>query len=130
MLIQKKKNRKQIFTGIVNIKTTFNNTIVTVCDAFGNVVCWTSSGTNNIGHEKFSNAKKSTPYAAQMAAKHAAEKALELGLEKADVIIRGRGNGRDTALRALKASGLIITSIEDKTSVAHNGCRPPKKRRL
>jgi len=130
MLIQKKKKQKPILSGVINIKTTFNNTIITVCDLLGNTICWTSSGTNNIGQEKFSNAKKSTPYAAQMAAKHAAEKALEFGLETVDVIIRGRGNGRDTSLRALKASGLQIMSIQDRTGTAHNGCRPPKKRRL
>jgi len=130
MPIQKKRNRKSISVGIANIKTTFNNTIITICDPLGNTLCWTSSGTNNIGQEKLSNAKKSTPYAAQIAAKKAAEKAIEFGMEKVDVVLKGRGNGRETSLRALKAAGLIILSVEDKTAVAHNGCRPPKKRRL
>lgn len=130
MPIQKKRNRKSISVGIANIKTTFNNTIITICDPFGNTLCWTSSGTNNIGQEKLSNAKKSTPYAAQIAAKKAAEKAIEFGMEKVDVVLKGRGNGRETSLRALKAAGLIILSVEDKTAIAHNGCRPPKKRRL
>lgn len=130
MPIQKKRNKKIISTGIANIKTTFNNTIITICDLFGNTLCWTSSGTNNIGQEKLSNAKKSTPYAAQIAAKKAAEKAMEFGMEKVEVVIKGRGNGRETSLRALKAAGLTILSVEDKTAVAHNGCRPPKKRRL
>lgn len=130
MPIQKKRNKKIISTGIANIKTTFNNTIITICDLFGNTLCWTSSGTNNIGQEKLSNAKKSTPYAAQIVAKKAAEKAMEFGMEKVEVVIKGRGNGRETSLRALKAAGLTILSVEDKTAVAHNGCRPPKKRRL
>jgi small subunit ribosomal protein S11 len=130
MPIQKKKNRKTISVGIANIKTTFNNTIITICDLFGNTLCWASSGTNNIGQEKLSNAKKSTPYAAQIAAKKAAEKALEFGMEKVEVVLKGRGNGRETSLRALKAAGLTILSVEDKTAIAHNGCRPPKKRRL
>jgi len=128
--IQKKKNKKYISIGIANIKTTFNNTIITICDSAGNTICWASSGTNNVGQEKLTNAKKSTPYAAQMAAKKAAEKALEFGIENVDVVIRGRGNGRETSLRALKVAGLTILSVEDKTAVAHNGCRPPKKRRL
>ena len=130
MSLLKKKFKKQVPIGIANIKTTFNNTIVTICDNLGNVLCWTSSGTNNQGQEKLANAKKSTPYAAQIAAKKAAEKAMEFGIEKIDVVIKGRGNGRETALRALKSAGLIILSIEDKTPIAHNGCRPPKKRRL
>jgi small subunit ribosomal protein S11 len=130
MPIQKKKNKKTIPVGIANIKTTFNNTIITICDLFGNTICWASSGTNNIGQEKLSNAKKSTPYAAQIAAKKAAEKAIEFGMEKVEVVLKGRGNGRETSLRALKAAGLTILSVEDKTAIAHNGCRPPKKRRL
>lgn len=130
MSLQKKKNKKLTPVGIANIKTTFNNTIITICDIFGNTLCWTSSGTNNVGQEKLTNAKKSTPYAAQVAAKKAAEKAMEFGIEKIDVVIKGRGNGRETSLRALKAAGLTILSVEDKTAIAHNGCRPPKKRRL
>lgn len=130
MTIQKRKRKLNISTGIANITTTFNNTIITICDTLGNTLCWTSSGTRNTGQDKFINAKKSTPFAAQMAAKKAAEKAIELGIENIEVIIKGRGNGRDASLRALKASGLALLSIEDKTATAHNGCRPPKKRRL
>jgi small subunit ribosomal protein S11 len=130
LLKKKNKNKKFLTIGIANIKTTFNNTIITICDVSGNAICWASAGTNNIGQEKFSNAKKSTPYAAQIAAKKAAEKAIEFGLEKIDVVMKGRGNGRETSLRALKAAGLTILSVEDKTAIAHNGCRPPKRRRL
>lgn len=132
MILQiKKKNSKSTnSTAIINVKTSFNNTIITVCDISGNTLCWASSGTNNIGQEKLRNTKKSTPYAAQMAARKAAEKAIELGIESVVVAIKGRGNGRETSLRALKSAGLKILSIEDKTPMAHNGCRPPKKRRL
>jgi len=121
----KKKQKKSVTVGIANIKTTFNNTIVTISDILGNTVCWASSGSSG-----FKGARKNTPFAAQSAARNAAIKALELGMEKIEVIIKGRGNGRETSIRALKSAGLSIVSIEDKTSVPHNGCRPPKKRRL
>jgi len=121
-----KKNQKKIVNiGIANIKTTFNNTIITICDILGNTLCWASSGTSG-----FKGSRKNTPFAAQTAAKNAAVKALELGMEKVEIIIKGRGNGRESSIRALKLAGLSIVSIEDKTGVAHNGCRPPKKRRL
>jgi small subunit ribosomal protein S11 len=121
----KKKQKKIVNIGIANIKTTFNNTIITICDILGNTLCWASSGTSG-----FKGSRKNTPFAAQTAAKNAATKALELGMEKVEIIIKGRGNGREISIRALKLAGLSIVSIEDKTGVAHNGCRPPKKRRL
>ena len=121
----KKKQKKIVNIGIANIKTTFNNTIITICDILGNTLCWASSGTSG-----FKGSRKNTPFAAQTAAKNAAVKALELGMEKVEIIIKGRGNGRESSIRALKLAGLSIVSIEDKTGVANNGCRPPKKRRL
>jgi len=121
----KKKQKKIVRVGIANIKSTFNNTIVTISDVVGNTVCWASSGTSG-----FKGSRKNTPFAAQTAARNAAIKAIELGMEKIEVVIKGRGNGRETSVRALKSAGLHILSIEDKTAVAHNGCRPPKKRRL
>jgi small subunit ribosomal protein S11 len=122
---QKKKQKKLVTVGIANIKTTFNNTIITICDILGNTICWSSSGTSG-----FKGTRKNTPFAAQTATRNAASKAMEFGMEKVEVVIKGRGNGRETSIRALKSAGLTIVSIEDKTGVAHNGCRPPKKRRL
>lgn len=122
---QKKKQKKLVTVGIANIKTTFNNTIITICDILGNTICWSSSGTSG-----FKGTRKNTPFAAQTATRNAALKALELGMEKVEVVINGRGNGRETSIRALKSAGLTILSIEDKTAVPHNGCRPPKRRRL
>ena len=120
-----KKKQKAVTVGIANIKTTFNNTIITISDILGNTVCWASSGSSG-----FKGARKNTPFAAQSAARNAATKAIELGMEKIEVILKGRGNGRETSVRALKSAGLNILSIEDRTAIAHNGCRPPKKRRL
>ncbi len=122
---QKKKQKKIVTIGIANIKSTFNNTIITISDIFGNTICWSSAGTSG-----FKGSRKNTPFAAQSAARNAALKALEFGMEKIEIIIKGRGNGRETSVRALKAAGLNILSIEDKTGVPHNGCRPPKKRRI
>jgi len=122
---QKKKQKKVVTVGIANIKTTFNNTIITICDILGNTLCWASSGTSG-----FKGSRKNTPFAAQTATRNAALKAIDLGMEKIEVVIKGRGNGRETSIRALKSAGLSIVSIEDKTSVPHNGCRPPKKLRL
>ena len=96
-----------------------------MCDILGNTICWASSGTSG-----FKGSRKNTPFAAQTAARNVASKAMELGMEKVEIVIKGRGNGRESSIRALKSAGLMILSIEDKTSVAHNGCRPPKKRRL
>ena len=121
----KKKQKKSVAVGVANIKTTLNNTIVTISDILGNTVCWASSGSSG-----FKGARKNTPFAAQSAARNAGLKALDLGMEKIEVVIKGRGNGRETSVRALKSAGLNILSIEDRTSVPHNGCRPPKKRRL
>jgi small subunit ribosomal protein S11 len=121
----RKKQKKVINVGIASIKTTFNNTIITISDILGNTVCWASAGTSG-----FKGSRKNTPFAAQMAAKNAATTALEYGMEKIEIVVKGRGNGRESSIRALKAAGLTIVSIEDKTSVPHNGCRPPKKRRL
>jgi small subunit ribosomal protein S11 len=125
MVQQKKKQKKTISVGLVHIKSTFNNTIITISDIFGNTICWSSAGTSG-----FKGSRKNTPFAAQTAARNAASKALEFGLEKIEVILKGRGNGRESSIRALKAIGLNILSIEDKTGVPHNGCRPPKKRRI
>jgi small subunit ribosomal protein S11 len=125
MAKQKKKQKKSVTVGVANIKTTFNNTIITISDILGNTICWSSSGTSG-----FKGSRKNTPFAAQSAARNAAVQAIEFGMEKVEVVVKGRGNGRETSIRALKSAGLNILSIEDKTSVAHNGCRPPKKRRL
>nr|AYO28268.1 ribosomal protein S11 [Synura sphagnicola] len=125
MVKQKKSKKKVVAVGIANIKTTFNNTLVTISDLLGNTICWSSAGSSG-----FKGARKNTPFAAQTAARNAALKALELGMEKVEIVIKGRGNGRETSVRALKSAGLNILSIEDKTSIPHNGCRPPKKRRL
>jgi small subunit ribosomal protein S11 len=125
MVKQKRKQKKSVNIGIASVKTTFNNTIVTISDILGNTVCWASSGSSG-----FKGARKNTPFAAQSAARNAGLKALDLGMEKIEVVIKGRGNGRETSVRALKSTGLNILSIEDRTSVPHNGCRPPKKRRL
>jgi small subunit ribosomal protein S11 len=121
----RKKQKKVVSIGIASIKTTFNNTIITISDILGNTVCWASAGTSG-----FKGSRKNTPFAAQTAAKNAAGKALEYGMEKVEIVVKGRGNGRESSIRALKSAGLKILSIEDKTGVPHNGCRPPKKRRL
>lgn len=121
----KKKTKKIVNVGIANIKSTFNNTIITISDIFGNTICWSSAGTSG-----FKGSRKNTPFAAQSAARNVALKALEFGMEKIEVVLKGRGNGRETTIRAFKAAGLNVLSIEDKTGVPHNGCRPPKKRRI
>lgn len=121
----KRREKKNIAEGVVHIKSTFNNTIVTITDKDGNVICWESGGT--IG---FSGTKKGTPYAAQLAAEKAAKKAMEHGMKKVDVLVKGAGSGRETAIRTLQAVGLEVRSITDVTPVPHNGCRPKKKRRV
>lgn len=122
---KQKKQKKVVTVGIANVQTTYNNTLITISDILGNALCWSSSGSSG-----FKGAKKNTPYAVQTAAKNVATKAMELGMEKIEIILKGRGNGRESSVRAFKSAGLTILSIEDKTSLAHNGCRPPKKRRL
>ncbi|MEW6008906.1 MAG: 30S ribosomal protein S11 [Candidatus Omnitrophota bacterium] len=121
----KKKKLLGITSGIVHIQATFNNTIVTVTDKNGNVIAWSSPGI--VG---FSGSKKSTPFAAQVAAQDAAKKALELGLKEVEVCVKGAGSGRESAIRALQATGLNVTVIRDKTPIPHNGCRPKKRRRV
>jgi len=122
---KQKKQKKVVTIGIANVQTTYNNTLITISDILGNTLCWSSSGSSG-----FKGAKKNTPYAVQTAAKNVAAKAIELGMEKIEIILKGRGNGRESSVRAFKSAGFTILSIEDKTSLAHNGCRPPKKRRL
>ena len=121
------KNRKKNFgqNGVVHIKSSFNNTIVTISDLSGNAVSWSSSGTMG-----FRGSKKSTPYAAQMATDAAGKKAYDVGLRKLDVLMKGPGSGRESALRALQNIGFIINNIKDVTPLPHNGCRPKKKRRV
>ena len=122
---KKKKIKKTILNGIAYVQSTFNNTIISIADTNGNVISWASSG-----QKGFKGSRKSTPYAAQVAADDAALKAAEYGLKNIDVEVKGPGSGRETALRALQARGFKILSIKDTSPVAHNGCRPPKKRRV
>ncbi|MCY4631200.1 MAG: 30S ribosomal protein S11 [bacterium] len=121
----RRRERKNIGHGVVHIKSSFNNTIITITDLRGNVVAWASAG--NVG---FKGSRKSTPYAAQMAAEEVARKAMEFGVRKVDVQVRGPGSGRETAIRSLQNLGLEVTGIKDVTPVPHNGCRPPKRRRV
>ncbi len=123
--VKKKKIKKQINTGIAFVQATFNNTIVTITDDNGNVIAWSSAGSKG-----FKGSRKSTPYAAQIAADTAATKAQEHGLKELTVKLKGPGSGRETALRALQSRGFKILSINDVTPMAHNGSRPPKKRRV
>ena len=122
---KKKKIKKYVSTGIAYIKSTFNNTIISIADAHGNVIAWSSAGKKG-----FKGSRKSTPYAAQIAADEVATKALEYGMKILSVEVKGPGSGRETALRALQAKGFKITSIKDTTPLAHNGSRPPKRRRV
>ena len=122
---KKKKTKKNILNGIAYVQSTFNNTIVSIADTNGNVISWASSG-----QKGFKGSRKSTPYAAQVAADAAAAKALEVGMRTLSVEVKGPGSGRETALRALQARGFKIISIKDTTPMPHNGTRPPKKRRV
>lgn len=121
----KKKVKKNIPTGIVHIQSTFNNTIVTITDASGNVIAWSSAGCRG-----FKGSRKSTPFAAQLAGEDAASKAKEHGVKSVAVYLKGPGSGRESALRALQSAGFKITLIRDVTPIPHNGCRPPKRRRV
>jgi len=117
--------KKNIPSGIAHIQSTFNNTIVTITDLSGNTICWATAGSSG-----FKGSRKSTPYAAQIAAEEAAKKAQEHGVKSLSVFVRGPGSGREAALRAILASGLKINVIKDVTPIMHNGCRPPKRRRV
>jgi small subunit ribosomal protein S11 len=121
----KKKSRKNVQTGIVFIQSTFNNTIITITDVSGNVLSWSSAGARG-----FKGSRKSTPFAAQVAAGDAAAKAMEHGLKNVSVMVKGPGAGRESALRAIAAAGLKVSLIRDITPIPHNGCRPPKRRRV
>jgi len=121
----KKKERKNISTGVAHVNSSFNNTKILIADAQGNAISWSSAGTMG-----FKGSRKSTPYAAQMAAEDAGKKAQEHGMKTLEVEVQGPGSGRESALRALAALGLNITAIRDVTPMAHNGCRPPKRRRV
>ena len=120
-----RKEKKHIESGAAQIRSTFNNTIVTVTDVNGNALSWASAG--GLG---FRGSRKSTPFAAQMAAEQAAKAAMEHGLRTVEVFVKGPGSGREAAIRALQAAGLEVTSIKDVTPIPHNGCRPPKRRRV
>lgn len=123
--VKKKKIRRNVNKGVAHIKATFNNTIVTMTDASGDVICWATAGT--VG---FKGSRKSTPFAAQRAAETVAEKASKVGVREVEVQVQGPGAGRESAITGLQASGLAIKSIEDVTPLPHNGCRPPKRRRV
>jgi small subunit ribosomal protein S11 len=121
----RRRERKNITSGTAHVNSTFNNTMVTITDAQGNTISWSSAGSQG-----FKGSRKSTPYAAQVAAEDAAKKAQEHGMRSLEVEVRGPGSGRESALRALQAAGFQITSIRDVTAIPHNGCRPRKKRRV
>ena len=122
---KKKKEKKNIPTGVAHIKATFNNTLVTITDPAGNVVSWSSAGVQG-----FKGSRKGTPFAAQLAAQDAARKAVDHGMRNVDVFVKGPGAGREAALRALQAAGLGVNLIRDVSPIPHNGCRPPKRRRV
>jgi small subunit ribosomal protein S11 len=121
----RKRERKNIAAGVAHVNASFNNTMITITDAQGNVIAWSSAGAKD-----FKGSRKSTPYAAQVAAEDAGRKAMEHGMRTIEVNVSGPGSGRESALRALQAVGFIVTSIRDVTPIPHNGCRPPKRRRV
>ena len=121
----KRRERKNVAYGVAHIKSSFNNTIVTIADQQGNTLAWASSG--NVG---FKGSRKSTPFAAQMAAETAARRAMEHGVRKVDVLVKGPGSGRETAIRSIQNTGIEVVGIKDVTPIPHNGCRPPKRRRV
>ena len=123
--VKKKKERKNIPVGVAHIQATFNNTMITITDPVGNVVSWSTAGAKG-----FKGSRKSTPFAAQIAAEDAAKKAQEHGMRSIEVLVKGPGSGRESALRALQAAGFVISLIRDVTPIPHNGCRPPKRRRV
>ena len=120
-----RKDKSNLRNGVVHIQSTFNNTIVTITNPNGDTLSWASAGSSG-----FKGARKSTPFAAQTAAEKAAIDAVGIGLKSVDILVKGQGSGRETAIRAIEGAGLEITSIQDITSVSHNGCRPPKRRRV
>lgn len=120
-----KKREKVEANGVAHIKATFNNTIISLSDNYGNVISWASAG--RVG---FKGSRKSTPFAAQLAAESAVKEAMDLGLKRVEVLLKGPGGGREAAVRSLQAAGLEITAIKDVTPIPHNGCRPPKRRRV
>src|SRR5512135_1405716 len=124
-VVRKKKEKKNISNGVAHIQATFNNTMITITDTTGNVLAWSSSGSKG-----FKGSRKSTPFAAQIAAEDAAKKAQEHGVRTIEVYVKGPGSGRESALRALQAAGFSISFIRDVTPIPHNGCRPPKRRRV
>lgn len=124
-VVKRRREKKNVDKGVAHIRSTFNNTIVTITDTRGNAVSWASAG--EMG---FKGSRKSTPYAAQMAAEHAAKLAAEQGMKSVEVYVKGPGQGRESAIRALNTQGLEITMIKDVTPIPHNGCRPPKRRRV
>ncbi len=121
----KRREKKNITSGVAHVSATFNNTMITITDAQGNTISWSSAGAQG-----FKGSRKSTPFAAQMAAEDAGKKAMEHGMKNLEVEVRGPGSGRESALRALQAAGFVITSIRDVTPIPHNGCRPRKRRRV
>jgi small subunit ribosomal protein S11 len=124
-MAKKGKERKNVANGIAHIHASFNNTIVTITDTTGNVITWSSSGSKG-----FKGSRKSTPFASQLAAEAAAKKAMENGMKQVEVYVKGPGTGRESAIRSIQAAGLEIVAIKDVTPIPHNGCRPPKRRRV